>query len=147
MVSNIGKITNLAATPSTGLVDGSDKLHSGILKVLESFSQGDMCISHAGFTITGAGTHTQYNLAQPIKFLKRGEFVSHTSGDIVKAYTGTTQDASHTRYDWVLINPADLSELVIVQGTAASTPTVADITAGYIPIALVEITTTNPNRS
>lgn len=28
MVANIGKITNLAATPSTGLVDGSDKLHS-----------------------------------------------------------------------------------------------------------------------
>ena len=139
MVSNIGKITNLAATPSTGLVDGSDKLHSGILKVLESFSQGDMCISHAGFTITDGGTYTQYNLAQPIKFLKRGEFVNHTV-TLTKAYTSSpVQNASHTRYDWVLINPAT-PELVIVQGTAASTPTVADITAGYIPIALVQVT-------
>lgn len=139
MVSNIGKITNLAATPSTGLVDGSDKLHSGILKVLESFSQGDMCISHAGFTITDGGTYTQYNLAQPIKFLKRGEFVNHTV-TLTEAYTSSpVQNASHTRYDWVLINPAT-PELVIVQGTAASTPTVADITAGYIPIALVQVT-------
>ena len=40
MVSNIGKITNLAATPSTGLVDGSDKLHSGILKVFRIFFKG-----------------------------------------------------------------------------------------------------------
>ena len=139
MVSNIGKITNLAATPSTGLVDGSDKLHSGILKVLESFSQGDMCISHAGFTITDGGTYTQYNLAQPIKFLKKGEFVNHTV-TLTEAYTSSpVQNASHTRYDWVLINPAT-PELVIVQGTAASTPTVADITAGYIPIALVQVT-------
>lgn len=139
MVANIGKITNLAATPSTGLVDGSDKLHSGILKVLESFSQGDMCISHAGFTITDGGSYTQYNLAQPIKFLKKGEFVNHTV-TLTEAYTSSpVQNASHTRYDWVLINPAT-PELVIVQGTAASTPTVADITAGYIPIALVQIT-------
>ena len=139
MVANIGKITNLAATPSTGLVDGSDKLHSGILKVLESFSQGDMCISHAGFTITDGGSYTQYNLAQPIKFLKKGEFVNHTV-TLTEAYTSSpVQNASHTRYDWVLINPAT-PELVIVQGTAASTPTVADITAGYIPIALVQVT-------
>ena len=139
MVANIGKITNLAATPSTGLVDGSDKLHSGILKVLESFSQGDMCISHAGFTITDGGSYTQYNLAQPIKVLKKGEFVNHTV-TLTEAYTSSpVQNASHTRYDWVLINPAT-PELVIVQGTAASTPTVADITAGYIPIALVQVT-------
>ena len=138
MVSNIGKITDLAATPSKGLVDGTDKLHSGIIKVLESFSQGDMCISHAGFTITDGGDYTQYNLAQPIKFYKKGEFVNHTV-TLTEAYTSTVQDATHSRYDWVLINPAT-PELVIVQGTAGTTPLVSDITAGYIPIALVHIT-------
>jgi len=137
MVSNIGKITDLAATPSKGLVDGTDKLHSGIIKVLESFAQGDMCISHAGFTITDGGTYTQYNLAQPIKFYKRGEFVNHTV-TLTEAYTSTVQHGTHSRYDWVLINPAT-PELVIVQGTAATTPLVSDITAGYIPIALVHI--------
>ena len=143
MVSNLGKITDLAATPSKGLVDGTDKLHSGIIKVLESFSQGDMCISHAGFTITDGGDYTQYNLAQPIKFYKRGEFVNHTV-TLTEAYTSTVQDATHSRYDWVLINPAT-PELVIVQGTAGTTPLVSDITAGYIPIALVHITAGSDN--
>ena len=143
MVSNIGKITDLAATPSKGLVDGTDKLHSGIIKVLESFSQGDMCISHAGFTITDGGDYTQYNLAQPIKFYKRGEFVNHTV-TLTEAYTSTVQDATHSRYDWVLINPAT-PELVIVQGTAGTSPLVSDITAGYIPIALVHITAGSDN--
>ena len=139
MVANQGKITTLAVDGSVnkGLVDGTDKLHSGIIKVLESFAQGDMCISHAGFTITDGGTYTQYNLAQPIKFYKKGEFVSHTV-TLTEAYTSTVQDASHSRYDWVLINPAT-PELVIVQGTAGATPLVSDITAGYIPIALVHI--------
>ena len=143
MVSNIGKITDLAATPSKGLVDGTDKLHSGIIKVLESFSQGDMCISHAGFTITDGGDYTQYNLAQPIKYYKKGEFVNHTV-TLTEAYTSTVQDATHSRYDWVLINPAT-PELVIVQGTAGTTPLVSDITAGYIPIALVHITAGSDN--
>ena len=143
MVSNIGKITDLAATPSKGLVDGTDKLHSGIIKVLESFSQGDMCISHAGFTITDGGDYTQYNLAQPIKFYKKGEFVNHTV-TLTEAYTSTVQDATHSRYDWVLINPAT-PELVIVQGTAGPTPLVSDITEGYIPIALVHITAGSDN--
>jgi hypothetical protein len=145
MVSNQGKITTLAADANVdkGLVDGTDKLHSGIIKVLESFAQGDMCISHAGFTITDGGDYTQYNLAQPIKFYKKGEFVSHTV-TLTEAYTSTVQDATHSRYDWVLINPAT-PELVIVQGTAGTTPLVSDITAGYIPIALVHITAGSDN--
>ena len=118
-------------------------MHSGIIKVLESFSQGDMCISHAGFTITDGGDYTQYNLAQPIKFYKKGEFVNHTV-TLTEAYTSTVQDATHSRYDWVLINPAT-PELVIVQGTAGTTPLVSDITAGYIPIALVHITAGSDN--
>ena len=145
MVSNQGKITTLAADANVdkGLVDGTDKLHSGIIKVLESFAQGDMCISHAGFTITDGGDYTQYNLAQPIKFYKRGEFVNHTV-TLTEAYTSTVQDATHSRYDWVLINPAT-PELVIVQGTAGTTPLVSDITAGYIPIALVHISAGSDN--
>ena len=53
MVSNQGKITTLAADASInkGLEDGTDKVHSGIFKALESLSQGNVCISHAGFTI------------------------------------------------------------------------------------------------
>ena len=50
MVANQGKITTLAvdASVNKGLVDGTDKMHSGIVKVLESFAQGNICISHYG---------------------------------------------------------------------------------------------------
>ena len=141
MVSNIGKITDLAATPSKGLVDGTDKLHSGIIKVLESFSQDNMCVSHAGFTITDGGDYTQYNLAQPIKFRANGQYVSYTGGNLTVAYSSTVQDSTNSRYDWVLLNPniGGTPAIVIVQGTAGTTPLVSDITAGYIPIALVHI--------
>ena len=141
MVSNQGKITTLAADASInkGLEDGTDKVHSGIFKVLESLSQGNVCISHAGFTITDGGTYTQYNLAQPIKFFSNGDFTNHT-GTLTVAYTSSpVQDTTHTRHDWVLLNPTGPA-LVIVQGTAGATSKVSDITAGYIPIALVEIT-------
>jgi hypothetical protein len=145
MVANQGKITTLAvdASVNKGLVDGTDKMHSGLLKVLESFAQGNICISHAGFTITDGGDYTQYNLAQPIKFFSNGEFTNHTV-TLTEAYTSTVQDATHSRYDWVLINPAT-PELIIVQGTAGATPLVSDITAGFIPIALVHITAGTDN--
>lgn len=141
MVANQGKITTLDVDASVdkGLVDGTDKMHSGILKTLESFAQGDMCISHAGFTITDGGSYTQYNLFQPIQYLSRGEFTNHTSS-LNKAYTSTpVQDPVNSRYDWVLLDPAGPT-LEIVEGTAGATPLVSDITAGFIPIALVHIT-------
>ena len=147
MVSNIGKITDLAGTPSKGLVDGTDKLHSGIIKVLESFSQDNICVSHAGFTITDGGTYTQYNLNQPIKFRANGQYVSYTGGNLTVAYSSTVQDGTNSRYDWVLLNPniGGTPAIVIVQGTAGTTPLVSDITAGYIPIALVHISAGTDN--
>jgi len=138
MVANQGEITQLAASPSSGIVDGVDTVHSGIVKALQSFDKGDICIGHAGFTITDGGTYTQYNLAQPIHFTANNKYTTHTS-TLTVAYAAEVQHASYTRYDWVLLNPASPA-LVILQGAEAATPTVADITAGYIPIALVKIT-------
>jgi len=146
MVSNQGKITTLAADANVdkGLVDGTDKLHSGIIKVLESFAQGDMCIGHAGFTITDGGDYTQYNLAQPIEYTAKGEYDSYGT-NLTVAYSSTVQDATNSRYDWVLLNPSvgGTPSIVIVQGTAGTTPLVSDITADHIPIALVHISAGN----
>ena len=138
MVLNQGQITKLAGTPNSGLIDGTDSIHTGVVKALQSFNKGDMCIGHAGFTITDAGTYTQYNLAHPIHFIANNKYTTH-GVTLTEAYTSGVQHASHTRYDWVLLNPAT-PEIVIVQGTAAAVPLVADITAGHIPIALVQIT-------
>ena len=149
MVANQGKITKLAATPNAGLIDGTDNIHSGIVKALQAYSEGDICIGHAGFTITDGGTYTQYNLAQPIHFTSKGQYATYGT-NLDEAYSSTVQHASHTRYDWVLLNPniGGNPSLSIVQGTAAATPLVADITAGYIPIALVKITAgTNDDKA
>ena len=137
MVSNQGEITQLAATPSSGIVDGVDTVHSGIVKALQSFNKGDICIGHGNFTITAPSTYTQYNLTTPIHFIANNKYAS--AGTLTVAYDAEVQHASYTRYDWVLLNPATPA-LVILKGAEAATPTVADITAGYIPIALVKIT-------
>jgi hypothetical protein len=140
MVANQGQITKINTNPNTGLVDGSDKLHSGILKALTAFNKGDVCIGHAGFTITDGGSYTQYNLAQPIHYFYNNNYKTHGS-NLTVAYSSSVQDSTHDRYDWVLLNPngGGTPNLIIVPGGAASNPTVADITADHIPIALIKI--------
>ena len=153
MVSNQGRITTLAADANIdkGLVDGTDKLHSGILKALETFTLGSMCVSHAGFTIGSAGGYTQYTLAQPIKYTEHGKYATHTTSDLTVAYSSTVQDALYSRYDWVLLDPNSNSGspayLEIVQGTAGADPIISDIpiNRNKIPIALVHITSGNPS--
>jgi len=156
MVANAGKITTMGGT--TGLVDQTDKMHTGILKVLEAYSKGDICISHADFTITGAGTYTQYNLAQPIKFRTQGQYKTHTSNISVTYDTTTTtakptaaqtQHPNYTRYDLVSMTPADTPALVITLGTlSGANGLVPDLPAGNIPIALIEVTAgTDPNKA
>jgi hypothetical protein len=141
MVANQGQITKINTNPNAGLVDGSDKLHSGILKALTAFNKGDVCIGHAGFTITDGGTYTQYNLAQPIHYFYNNNYKTYGTNLTVAYSSPGVQDSTHDRYDWVLLNPNNggTPSLVIVQGGAASNPTVADITADYIPIALIKI--------
>ena len=141
MVANQGQITKINTNPNAGLVDGSDKLHSGILKALTAFNKGDVCIGHAGFTITDSGSYTQYNLAQPIHYFYNNEYKTHGTNLTVAYSSPGVQDSTHDRYDWVLLNPnsGGTPTLVIAQGGAASNPTVADITADHIPIALIKI--------
>ena len=101
-----------------------------------------MCVGHAGFTIGNSGGYTEYTLTQPIEFMSRGQYVNYTSTNLTVPYSSTVQDTTHSRYDWVLLNPniGGTPSIVIVQGTAAASPTVSDITTNYIPIALVHIT-------
>tara|TARA_R110002020_G_scaffold97100_5_gene231944 strand:- start:2057 stop:3508 length:1452 start_codon:yes stop_codon:yes gene_type:complete len=156
MVANQGKITTMGGT--TGLVDQTDKMHTGLLKVLEAYGKGDICISHAGFTLTGAGTYTQYNLAQPIKFRTQGQYKTHTSNISITYDTTTTtakptaaqtQHPNYTRYDLVSMVPTDTPTLVITLGTlSGANGLVPDLPAGNIPIALIEVTAgTDPDKT
>jgi len=155
MVANEGKITTMGGT--TGLVDQTDKMHTGILKALEAYSREDMCIEHAGFTITGVGTYTQYNLLQPIKFRTQGQFKLYetdisvtydTTTTTAKPTASQTQHPDYTRYDLISMTNADVPALVITLGTLNGVNgLVPDLPTGNIPIALIEVTAgTDPNK-
>ena len=142
---------------TTGLVDQTDKMHTGILKALEAYSREDMCIEHAGFTITDGGTYTRYNLLQPIKFRTQGQFKLYET-DIFVTYDTTTttakptasqtQHPDYTRYDLISMTNADVPALVITLGTLNGVNgLVPDLPTGNIPIALIEVTAgTDPNK-
>ena len=147
-MTNRGKITTMnGAGINTGLVDQTDKMHTGLLKVLEAFDKGDKCIGHAGFTIDHTGTYTRFNLAQPIHFTSNNQYSTYGSS-INVAYSSDVQHDTYTRYDWVSLVPnlGGNPSLVITQGTlVGANALVGEIPAGNIPIALIEITAGSDN--
>ena len=132
-------ITTLGGT--TGLVDQTDKMHSGLIKALEVFSQGSKVIGHEGFEIYDSGSYVGYRLHQPFHFKILGRHVKYET-DIEIAYTSNQRDANYDTYDWVLLNP-NLSgnpQLVIVGGGLnGANALVGEISNGLIPVALVKV--------
>ena len=105
-VSNQGHITEIGAT--TQLVDQTSKMHTGILKALESYDRGNMCIGIAGFTKSAVGGFTTYILEQPIHFKARNKYQTLTT-DLQVSYDSTVRDTNYTRYDWVVLDPVEFT--------------------------------------
>ena len=140
MVNNAKTISLLASSPSTGLTDGTSKIHSGVLKGLESFAYNRMIIEHGGFAIAnGGGSLNVMTLTNPFTYIFDGKLTRVTAN---KTVTAVAAHATHPRYDWVVLNTDDNS-LSLIQGTAAATPLVSDFNKAaadfdrYIPVALV----------
>ena len=132
-------ITTLGGT--TGLVDQTDKMHSGLIKALEVFSQDSKIIGHAGFEIYDSGSYVGYRLKQPIHFVSLGRYVTYET-NLEVSYTSSQRDANYDKYDWVLLNP-NLSgnpEIIIVGGTLdGANALVSDISSNTIPVALIKV--------
>jgi len=105
-VSNQGHITEMGAT--TQLVDQTSKMHTGILKALESYDRGNMCIGIAGLTTSAVGGFTTFTLEQPIHFKARNKYQTLTT-DLQVSYDSTVRDTNYTRYDWVLLDPVEFT--------------------------------------
>jgi hypothetical protein len=141
MVSNAGKITTLAASPTTGIIDGTDALHTGLFKAIECFTKDRICIAHGGFTLTDAGNYTRYSLVNP-KYKYEGKFYSHSGTLTVDQTSLHTSNGTYSRYLWVLLNwnSGGTPTIVLDIDTGIySSPRIKDISDGYIPIALVNI--------
>ena len=141
MVSNLGRITKLAASPTTGMVDGIDSLHTGIVKALEIMAKGRMIIKSGTFTLSASGGHTRYSLVDP-QYIYDGKVYSH-SGTLTVDQTSThASNGTYSRYVWVLldINGGGTPHIELsIETNIYSSPRVKDIADGYIPVALVNI--------
>jgi hypothetical protein len=145
MVGNNKTISTLAASPSEGLQDGTDSIHSGVIKGLESFAYNRCIINHNGFTISAPGGSTLNtvtllaNSTYPIQYIFDGKFTQLETGLTVST---VAPHGTYTRYDWVVLNTAT-NALNIIQGNEASTPKVSDFNSDasgddkYIPVALI----------
>ena len=141
MVSNLGRITKLAASPTTGMIDGIDSIHTGVLQALEIMSKGRMIIKCGDFTLSDAGTYTRYSLVDP-KYIYDGKFYSHSGTLTVDQNVNYTSNGTYSRYMWVLldINAGGTPHLdILIETNIYSSPRVKDIPDGYIPVALVNI--------
>ena len=139
MVNNTGFISRLGAT--TQLIDGTDAIHTGIIKTLNT-SMGENRIL-SGFNITQSlvSNHTNYIITSG-KFLRNGKFeeITSTSNVPTTASTGTANSV-----DWygLLVIQSSNNTIVWRHGTSSgkgnnTTSTVAEITAGDIPIAMIQ---------
>ena len=144
MVGNNKTISTLAASPSEGLQDGTDAIHSGVIKGLESFAYDRMIVEHGGFAISspGGSTLNTVTLTADIKYMFDGKMHTYDSDLTVNTVAA---HGTHTRYDWVVLdyNDGGTPHIEIIQGTAASTPKVSDFNSDatnfdkFIPVALI----------
>lgn len=130
--------TSSSTSSTSGLVDGTDKIHTGIVKALELAAAGTAVLEYGSsvFQQTAGSTRTQFGVSGAIKYMREGLVLSSTPTAVeLTADPDTTND----RYDMIVIQSSDNNFAVRV-GTAASVPRVADnLTAGDIPVALIKV--------
>jgi hypothetical protein len=130
--------TSSATTSTLGLVDGTDKIHTGIIKALELAAAGTAVLEYGAslFQQTAGSTRTQFGVSGAIKYMREGLVLSSTPTAVELT---ADPDVTNDRYDMIVIQSSDNNFAVRV-GTAATVPRVADnLTAGDIPVALVKV--------
>ena len=132
MVSNEGKITTFGTSPTTGLVDGTDKMHSGLIKALWQTATGSRVVSSGTLTQSGA----RFTLATPVIYRTEGSKVTLAGNNFVDIDDGGDND----RYDLIYID-AGSDALAVEKGNdTLTTPQVKDINKDDVPVAIVKVT-------
>ena len=130
--------TSSATSSTSGLIDGTDKIHTGIVKALELAAAGTAILEYGSsvFQQTAGSTRTQFGVSGAIKYMREGLVLSSTPTAVELT---ADPDVTNDRYDMIVIQSSDNNFAVRV-GTAATVPRVADnLTAGDIPVALVKV--------
>jgi len=156
MTTNPGIISTLASNPSTTqLKDGTDNIHSGIIKALHAASGENRAISGFGLTQGTTSSRTHFQVAAG-KILRDGKFVDVSTATL----TTTTSTISANSNDWygviVVCDGTESSETAntlkwrhgeVTGKTTTSAATVAELKGGDIPIIVVKIDTAEANNA
>ena len=151
MVDNTGIISTMATTPTAQIDDGNDAIHSGILMALSAATGENRAVD--GFNVSQSitsptETYTRYDVTAG-HVLRNGklETVATKTGATGLDTTSTT-GTSNTSKDWYGLIVVDASNVLQWRhGTASptstgklddATATVAALTTGDIPIAVVK---------
>ena len=116
--NNRDYITTLSASNSdlaaSGVKDGDDHIHSGIIKVLELAAKDTYVIEYGSSLfqqVTGT-TRTKFQFSGDISFMREGRlYIATPAAEELKS----NPDGSNDRYDMLVINNSN--ELEIREGT------------------------------
>lgn len=133
MVSNEGIITTFGTTGTLGwLDDGTDKMHTGLIKALWQTATGSRVVSSGTLTQSGA----RFTLATPVVYRTEGSKVTLAGNNYVDIDDGYTDN---DRYDLIYID-AGSDALAVSKGDDLATPQVKDINKDDVPVAIVKVT-------
>lgn len=154
MTTNPGIISTLATNPSsTQLKDGTDNIHSGIIKALHAATGENRGVDGFGLTQVDGGTTTSFQVAAG-KVLRDGKLVSVSGATL----TTTTAQISVNSNDWygliVVCDGTESGETAntlkwrfgAVTGKAnTSAASVAELKDGDIPLIVIKVDTGDAN--
>ena len=139
--TNKGQITNLlAANTGAGLIDYTDVIHSGLIKVLHRMNQGNYVLEYGNFTQSDGGSFTGFAFnggTTTVQYLRDNKLVLYTANTVL-LLTAPHATTNTNRYDLIVFNSAGALDKIV--GTASATePIVPNLRAGDIPVAMIEM--------
>ena len=134
--------TSLSSLDSAQLKDGVDNIHSGIIKSLQIATGENRALSGFGLTQVDGGSTTSFQVATGT-ILRAGKLVS-VSGATLTTTNSTIGAGSVDWYGVIVVNSSNALawRSGSVTGKANnSTSTVAELSAGDIPVIIVKVAT------
>tara|TARA_Y100000593_G_C4319390_1_gene342887 strand:+ start:4012 stop:5856 length:1845 start_codon:yes stop_codon:yes gene_type:complete len=139
--ANQNNITTFSgATGAGAIADNTDHIHTGIVKVLEAYSRGNYVLDYGNLQQNDGGTYTIFKFDGNVKYFRDGVLTTATPAQVEMSAPHGTYD----RYDLLVI--ASGGGLAIRAGGASATPTVAALTAGDVPVALIKVVSGAGNK-
>ena len=140
--TNQGQVTNLLAAATTaGLIDYTDVIHSGLIKVLHKMSQGNYLLEYGNFVQSSGASLTEFNFngsTTNVKYLRDNLLVTPYTANTAVTIAAPSGSAGTNRYDLIVLNTSNA--LAVITGTAHATePKCPDLRADDIPVAMVEV--------